>query len=375
MNNSSSRSAFPPGMSGGSETASGVGDTTIPSSSPATGSDRILPERSAPPARRSRGMGEAILPGAATRIGGVPVSTAAGGAGEATFEGEFGDATGGVTRGTVRDANGGTSLGGTGGPIGDGTRWEIGGATGGLTRGVIGGVTTGGATHCVIGGVTTGGGTRCVIAGAAKGACGFPTIMRSRHLGHRMHAPFAPFSNASFRRYSVMQHVHLTTMTMAQPVPSRKPFPIIGRYFVKSKDFPMGRCIIEGCFNTVGQSSKELLVAQRIGDCKKLVSRRGRVGAPRGPGGRPAGFFPTRCRTDLQVDPEPLRGPEVPQQPHCRVGADLTLPVEIFRGYLFIGLTCESPRLFHNLHEPSPSTSFSISTRNFVTLTPRYVIA
>jgi hypothetical protein len=35
-----------------------------------------------------------------------------------------------------------------------------------------------------------------------------------------------------------------------------------------SKEFHHGRYIVEGCFDTLGQSSKELLVAQRIGDCK-----------------------------------------------------------------------------------------------------------
>ena len=58
-------------MSGGSEAAFGVGDTTISSSKPATGLDRIIPERSAPPARRSRGTGEVLPSGAATRIGGT----------------------------------------------------------------------------------------------------------------------------------------------------------------------------------------------------------------------------------------------------------------------------------------------------------------
>ena len=55
-----------------------------------------------------------------------------------------------------------------------------------------------------------------------------------------MHAPFAPFSNASFRRYSVMQELHLTTMPMAQPVPRRKRFYIIGGTALKGKEPAMG---------------------------------------------------------------------------------------------------------------------------------------
>jgi len=68
-------------------------------------------------------------------------------------------------------------------------------------------------------------GIRC---DATVGRCGFTTMMRSRHLGHRMHAPFAPFSNVSSRRYSVMQHLQWTTMTMTWSPSRRIPFRIIG---------------------------------------------------------------------------------------------------------------------------------------------------
>ena len=125
----------------------------------------------------------------------------------------------------------------------------IGGATGGATRCGIGGA-TGRAIEGAAGGVT-----RCPIGGAIWGGRGFLTIMRSRHLGHRMHAPFAPFSNATFRRKSVLQDSHLTTMTMALTCPPSKTCPIIGRYAVKGKDSPMpdppmGRHIVDGCFRT-----------------------------------------------------------------------------------------------------------------------------
>jgi hypothetical protein len=47
---------------------------------------------------------------------------------------------------------------------------------------------------------------------------------------------------------------------------------------VKGKDLSKGshhgRYIAEGCFDTVGQSSKELLVAQRIGDFTKWIRRK-----------------------------------------------------------------------------------------------------
>ena len=157
-----------------------------------------------------------------------------------------------VSRDTARDGNCGTTLGGSEEPIGGGTRCTIGIAIGGATRWGIG-VATAGLTRCAIGGVTTEGVTGCVpdcgtvgdeirfvIGGAAGAACGFSMKMRSRHLGHRMHAPFAPFSNASFRRYSVMQELHWTTMPMVQPAPRRKACPIIGRYFVKGKHLAMG---------------------------------------------------------------------------------------------------------------------------------------
>ena len=240
-------------------------DTTIPSSTPTTGSGKILYERSDPSTRRSRGTVVVISRGAASQIEGVPVSTMFG-AVRNTFGGEFADATGGATRGirgggaigggtiggcatdgaicrtdegvsreTVRDASGGSARGGTGEPIGGEIRWGIGGAVAGLTR-------------CAIGGVTTGGVTRCVIDGAAGAACGFSTKMRSRHLGHRMHAPFAPFSNTSFRRYSVMQELHWTTMPIARTVPRRISCHIIGRYSVKSKHLAMGRYMVEGRF-------------------------------------------------------------------------------------------------------------------------------
>ena len=283
MKNSSSRSAFLPGNSGGSEAAFGAGDTTIPSSMSATGSGKIMSERSDPSTRRSRLTGEGILPGAARRIDGVPVSTAAGGA----TPDVCGGAAGGVRRGAGRYAGGGTTRSGTGGTLGGGTRCTIGVAPGGSTRDVIGDVTVGDETRCGIGGAT-------------GVACGFPTMMRSRHLGHRMHAPFAPFSNASFRRYSVMQKLHWTTMPMARPVPRRIPCPIIGRYSVKGKcrrtataillstlacgplladDLPALRQGMWKFLRTVdgkrieidvatdGQASKEVLIAQRTGDC------------------------------------------------------------------------------------------------------------
>ena len=164
-----------------------------------------------------------------------------------------------VSRDTARGGNCGTTLGrsekpiggGTrctigiaiGGAIGGATRWGIGVATAGLTRCAIGGVTTEGVTGCVtdgvaggitlevIGGVTSGGVPRWGIGGAAGAACGFSTKMRSRHLGHRMHAPFAPFSNASFRRYSVMQELHRTTMTMAHQS-------LVGNLFLLSGEPP-----------------------------------------------------------------------------------------------------------------------------------------
>ena len=158
--------------------------------------------------------------------------------GECATGGAIWRTAGGVSRCMVRGTNGGSARGGTGESIGGEIRWGIGGATAASTRGVIGGETTGGLS-------------RCVIDGAAMAACGFSTKMRSRHLGHRMHAPFAPFSNASFRRYSVMQELHRTTMPMAQPAPRRKPCPIIGRYSVKGKDLTMGRYIVEDCFRTV----------------------------------------------------------------------------------------------------------------------------
>jgi len=157
---------------------------------------------------------------------------------------------GGVSRGTAREAKSGSASAGTVEPIGGGARCTIGVARGGRTRWGTGGV-AGGLTRNVIDGVTTGGLTRCLIDGAAGTACGFSTKIRSRHLGHRMHAPFAPFSNASFRRYSVLQELHWTTMPMARPVPRRKPRPIIGIYSVKGKHLVMGRHTVRGCFRTV----------------------------------------------------------------------------------------------------------------------------
>ena len=216
--------------------AVGVGDTTIASSRPATGSGRIIPERSVPSTRLSGGTGEVSPSRAATRIGEVPISTAGSGRVGGTFGGEVGDAAGGATldicggtagsvsRGTARGSNGGSASGETWEPIGGGTRCPI--------------------------GVARRDGPQWDIGGAAAAACGFSTKMRSWHLGHRMHAPFAPFSNASFRRYPVLQELHWTTMPMAQPVPRRKPRPIIGRYSVKGKHTVKSRYIGEGCFRT-----------------------------------------------------------------------------------------------------------------------------
>ena len=68
INNSSSRSTFLPGNSGGSGAVSGVGDTTISSSTPVLGSGKILSERSDPTTRRSRGTGVVISRGAAHNV-------------------------------------------------------------------------------------------------------------------------------------------------------------------------------------------------------------------------------------------------------------------------------------------------------------------
>jgi hypothetical protein len=45
-----------------------------------------------------------------------------------------------------------------------------------------------------------------------------------------------------------MQHLHWTTMTMAQPVPRQNPYLILRRYWVKGKDLTMVRHIVGSGF-------------------------------------------------------------------------------------------------------------------------------
>ena len=153
MDNSSSRNIFLPGISDGSGGAFGVGDTTISSSTPATGSGKIMSERSDPTTRRSRLTGEILLPGAARRIGGVPVSTATGGA---TLDICVGTVVS-VSRGTVRDANGSATRCGNGGTIGGcataGVIWRTaGGVSRGTARDANGGSARGGTREPIAGG-------------------------------------------------------------------------------------------------------------------------------------------------------------------------------------------------------------------------------